>query len=316
MPTKILWLLLMCVLSTIQACSQKMTDGGSDHPNELVGTVIDSTNAQVIVRLYSLTATKPSVSLAPDLFIANSIQETVANEKGAYRFADITEGDYYIEVIRDDSTAVNISNIITIPTQGTHIEWPIELEDIALRIPGRVLLDSASCTGSFFALGTHYQSSLENQECTIPYIPSGKSYQIALASNPDSVKETVFIQEGTHPDYTMMRSTPQKRFLLPGNTGDSILVIPNDTVSVRLSANASTGYTWEDYSDATISQTMEQQADCPEGSQAIGEGCDQLFQWIIPADFSEPATIYLSYERTWEPGSASVEFRIYLHSNN
>lgn len=308
--------LLLCffmLTSIFLACSPQETAGGSDHPNELIGAVVDSTNKEIVVRLYrTITTNDPSLSDSLANGKPEIIQESYLDSTGFYSFIIIQEGSYYVEAILDDSSAVNISQTISVSSETSENEWPLELEAMPLYIPGRVVFSSEDCAGTLYAVGTHYQSSaMSEKNCMIPYLPSGRSYQIRSTSAPDSSVETVFIPSGSHPDYPIQRSSPQKLILLPGNSGDTISVLPYDTISVKLNSNASTGYTWEDYSDAELIAVMDQYNECPEQNPP-GASCETVFQWIIPQGLSGGVSINLSYEQYWTPGSAIEQFQIVL----
>jgi len=328
MPAILLYLLLVFVSGNFLACSLQETAGGSDHPNELIGGIVDTSNVPVLVNLYQIgfRSSNDSYPSQPQLIV-----QTQPDKNGSFSISQIEAGQYYFEIIREDSSAVNISAPFTVPEDPHSVDWPLKIGDIPLRIPGRITLtlpgsqdeigtthsnvwpDSLPCNNVYVILGTHYQSSFDQNSntCVIPYVPSGMAYQVVLSSAPDTLVETVFVNAGTNPNFPSLRNTPQEIILFPDNSLDTISVIVNDTISVILSSNGSTGYSWEDYSDTDFADVLVSESFCPEDIEP-GSSCDRRFTWIVPAGFSVQSTIDLRYEQSWDANSTIDQFVLIL----
>jgi len=307
------WIVALTLMGWLQCCTLHDTAGGSDHPNELVGQVANRGDQEVVVRLYRMNDAQ---NLAKVLMKIQGLpqvsQEVSPDSEGRFVLKEVEAGTYYVEAIRQDSSAVQISEVLLVPEDSRQVQWPLNVGLLSLKVPGRIPLESSVCDDAFYVRGTHYQSEFnEDSVCTIPFVPSAKSYQLIQVSSPDTVWQTIFVNAGSHPDYPLVSSEAQKLEFLPVNNGDTILVREGDTLTVTLSTNASTGYEWIDYSDSSMLEVLQTQPFCPD-TELVGASCELELTWIVPSGIATQVIIDMRYEQSWDVNSMADQFALVL----
>jgi predicted secreted protein len=181
MPIWIFFFLLAVLNSGCSFVSEDPVAGGSDHPNEIIGSAIvnDQPLAGAKVTLYKIDEPAKILLKTATTYTYTLDQIETTNSKGHFTFKEVSPGTYQVEILSSDSTVISLSEIL-------------QKTDSGLDLKGIELTPSTSLNGiiigndipeSIMLLNTPYQSLVSpDGHFNFPIIPN-QMYQIAEADH-------------------------------------------------------------------------------------------------------------------------------------
>jgi len=172
--------------------------GGSDHPNEIVGTVLftegnTGTKTAIQVALYRASGEQASTALLRNK-VAGSFASTIpvrvssvaCNSLGEYRFDSIPNGEYLVQAYAQDSSEQVLSAVFSLPAANAHDT----LNKLQMQVSGSIRFFVGAPANpkqpdTLYLQGTPFYALVDSLGFVVfPFVPQGSFFTIKDLSNP------------------------------------------------------------------------------------------------------------------------------------